>query len=308
MLLTAFSPASFTSPLVGRGAHDGDHRRHQQHHRRTRGAAVITVLNELLRRVENGVDIVGLHLKTATGMSARRARHRADRDAPLAPAGLLSAYELQFESDATTAGRAPTAAPRSQPHRRNPCQPTRLTSSWPSTRRSAGSSTTPTRVLWDQSALDPVVKERMRIALAEAIGCSYCVRFRTDLDGSRSSTAERAAADRGRAARPSWRSRVRSRVFGRGDRRADRRDAGRVHAAEFADLVFSIGWFIGMQHVGRLMHWDDVVPRRADPRAGGDRRGRVNFSLWLWPYGRWGGIEAMGRGGPARGGARLRRA
>ena len=38
-------------------------------------------------------------------------------------------------------------------------------------------------VLWDQSALDPVVKERMRIALAETIGCSYCARFRTDADG-----------------------------------------------------------------------------------------------------------------------------
>ena len=38
-------------------------------------------------------------------------------------------------------------------------------------------------VLWEQSALHPVVKERMRIALAEAIGCSYCARFRTDLGG-----------------------------------------------------------------------------------------------------------------------------
>ena len=39
------------------------------------------------------------------------------------------------------------------------------------------------RVLWDESALSPFVKERMRIALAEQIGCSYCARFRTDLDG-----------------------------------------------------------------------------------------------------------------------------
>ena len=39
-------------------------------------------------------------------------------------------------------------------------------------------------VLWDQSALDPVVKERMRIALAESIGCSYCARFRTQTRSS----------------------------------------------------------------------------------------------------------------------------
>ena len=38
-------------------------------------------------------------------------------------------------------------------------------------------------VLWDESALSPSVKERMRIALAEEIGCSYCARFRTNLDG-----------------------------------------------------------------------------------------------------------------------------
>ena len=39
-------------------------------------------------------------------------------------------------------------------------------------------------VLWDESALQPVVEERMRIRLAEAIGCSYWARFRTDLDGT----------------------------------------------------------------------------------------------------------------------------
>ena len=29
---------------------------------------------------------------------------------------------------------------------------------------------------------------------------------------------------------------------------------------EFTDLVFSIGWFIGMQHIGRVMHWDNACP------------------------------------------------
>ena len=47
-------------------------------------------------------------------------------------------------------------------------------------------------MLWDQGALDPVVKERMRIALAEEIGCSYCVRFRTDL---RDAVLDRAVSD-----------------------------------------------------------------------------------------------------------------
>ena len=49
-----------------------------------------------------------------------------------------------------------------------------------------------------------------------------------------------------------------------------------------------------MQHVGRLMHWDDscpVAPIRALVEAGD---AGMNFSLWLWPYGRWGGLEAMG--------------
>ena len=30
--------------------------------------------------------------------------------------------------------------------------------------------------------------------------------------------------------------------------------------AEFADLVFAIGYHIGMQHVGRAMHWDEACP------------------------------------------------
>jgi hypothetical protein len=29
---------------------------------------------------------------------------------------------------------------------------------------------------------------------------------------------------------------------------------------EFADLTFSIGYFIGMQYVGKAMHWDNACP------------------------------------------------
>ena len=64
--------------------------------------------------------------------------------------------------------------------------------------------------------------------------------------------------------------------------------------AEFSDLVFSIGWFIGMQHVGRVMHWDNECPVAPMGQTHRERRGFLNFSLWLWPYDRWGGIEAMG--------------
>jgi alkylhydroperoxidase family enzyme len=116
------------------------------------------------------------------------------------------------------------------------------------------------RVLWDESALSPVVKERMRIAVAQEIGCSYCARFRTDLDGkpvleggeSSDGTDERKAelAER----------------FGVAVASGDATDDLVVEMqqefsdAEFADLVFSVGWFIGMQHVGRLMHWDNSCP------------------------------------------------
>ena len=111
-------------------------------------------------------------------------------------------------------------------------------------------------VLWDQSALDPVVKERMRIALAEEIGCSYCVRFRTDLDGS-------PIVD---GSEPLDRKAALAEEFARAVATTTATDEMTVEmqeeftTAEFTDLVFSIGWFIGMQHVGRLMHWDDSCP------------------------------------------------
>jgi hypothetical protein len=115
-------------------------------------------------------------------------------------------------------------------------------------------------VLWDQGALHPVVKERLRIRLAEAIGCSYCARFRTDLDGTpilagaeslspedevKAMAAERyAVACYGGSATDELTAETQE-VFTR---------------AEFTDLVFTTGWFIGMQHVGRVMHWDNACP------------------------------------------------
>jgi hypothetical protein len=42
------------------------------------GAALITVLNETMRRVENGVHIFGLHLNAATGISAADRAVRAN--------------------------------------------------------------------------------------------------------------------------------------------------------------------------------------------------------------------------------------
>jgi hypothetical protein len=115
-------------------------------------------------------------------------------------------------------------------------------------------------VLWDQSALSPVVKERMRIALAEELGCSYCTRFRTDLGGEPVlGGADGLGPDDERKA-------VLAESFARAVVAGDPGDEATVAMqeeftpAEFTDLVFSMGWFIGMQHVGRLMHWDDSCP------------------------------------------------
>ena len=122
------------------------------------------------------------------------------------------------------------------------------------------------RALWDESCLDPVLKERMRIAGAKAIGCSYCARFRTEVEG-------KLILDGDEALDPEFEERVRlAEAFMVAA--VERRDLDemlavlqeRFTAAELADLVFSVGWFIGMQHVGRFMHWDNacpVVPIRA---------------------------------------------
>jgi alkylhydroperoxidase family enzyme len=113
-------------------------------------------------------------------------------------------------------------------------------------------------VLWRESALSPVVKERMRIALANAIGCSYCARFRTDVDGM--PVADQPLSQDGdRKARLTERFAT-AVVEGTAEDELTVSMQQEFSTAEFADLVFSIGWFIGMQHVGRLMHWDESCP------------------------------------------------
>jgi branched-chain amino acid transport system permease protein len=97
-LLTAFSPASFAIPLVvvvltmaiigGINSITGA----------LTGAALVTVLNELLRRVEDGVDIVGVEIKAATGMSGAVLGIALILMLRWRPEGLLSASELQFEA------------------------------------------------------------------------------------------------------------------------------------------------------------------------------------------------------------------
>jgi branched-chain amino acid transport system permease protein len=117
MLLTAFSPASFAIPLVvvvltmaiigGVNSITGA----------LTGAAVVTVLNEVLRRVENGVDIAGLHLKTATGMSAAVLGIALIAMLRWRPEGLLSAYELQLEGRGDRPADVPAAVTAPTPSR-----------------------------------------------------------------------------------------------------------------------------------------------------------------------------------------------
>lgn len=116
------------------------------------------------------------------------------------------------------------------------------------------------RALWDQSALHPAVKERMRIKLAEAIGCSYCVRFRTDLDGQQIVESDHSLPPEDeRKAAAAERFAVEC-YSGSATDELTVETQEIFTPAEFTDLVFSIGWFIGMQHVGRLMHWDQACP------------------------------------------------
>jgi branched-chain amino acid transport system permease protein len=97
MLLTAFSPASFAIPLVvvvltmaivgGINSITGA----------VIGAALVTVLNELMRRVENGVTVLGVHLSAPTGISAAVLGVALILTLRWRPEGLMSAYELQFD-------------------------------------------------------------------------------------------------------------------------------------------------------------------------------------------------------------------
>ena len=119
-LLTAFSPASFTIPLVvvvltmaiigGVNSITGA----------LTGAAVVTVLNEMLRRFEDGVNIAGVSIKTATGMSTAVLGVLLILMLRWRPEGLVSAYELQLgvrDGPSATA----EASPDSEPH--EPVQP-----------------------------------------------------------------------------------------------------------------------------------------------------------------------------------------
>lgn len=113
-------------------------------------------------------------------------------------------------------------------------------------------------VLWEDTALSPVVKERMRIALAEAIGCSYCARFRTERSGE---VLLRAAASPEEERKAELAEKFAVAVADGSAHDELTLEMQSVFARdEFTDLVFSIGWFIGMQHVGRLMHWDQSCP------------------------------------------------
>lgn len=96
MLISAFSPASFTIALVvvvltmsiigGINSITGA----------LVGASLITALNEVMRRVENGFDIAGLHIEAATGISAAVLGVALIVTLRVRPAGLLSSYEFQL--------------------------------------------------------------------------------------------------------------------------------------------------------------------------------------------------------------------
>jgi alkylhydroperoxidase family enzyme len=114
--------------------------------------------------------------------------------------------------------------------------------------------------LWEGSALDPAVKERVRIALAERVGCAYCARVRTTVKGeSILGEGDSLPSEREREAAMAEEFAI---AVLSGEATDDQVVAVQAvfSEAEFSDLVFSIGWFIGMQHVGRLMHWDNACP------------------------------------------------
>jgi alkylhydroperoxidase family enzyme len=117
-------------------------------------------------------------------------------------------------------------------------------------------------VLWEETALDPVIKERMRIALAETIGCSYCARFRTDDESGLilERDGELSEGERRRAELAEAYARAVVESSGEPPDELTVLVQSQFTPAEFTDLVFSMGWFIGMQHVGRVMHWDNSCP------------------------------------------------
>lgn len=116
--------------------------------------------------------------------------------------------------------------------------------------------------LWSRAALNPTLKERLRITSAETIGCNTCATYRTALSG-------RLLVDEEEDLSPQDKKRLE--VITRFVRevcenRASVSDAllddvvKEFSPPEMADLIFSMGWFIGMQYVGKLMRWDDACP------------------------------------------------
>jgi branched-chain amino acid transport system permease protein len=75
----------------------------------------VTVLNEVLRRVENGVDVLGVHLKTATGMSGAVLGVALILMLKWRPSGLLSAFEFQLEGSRQRPAPAPAHASATAP-------------------------------------------------------------------------------------------------------------------------------------------------------------------------------------------------
>jgi alkylhydroperoxidase family enzyme len=117
-------------------------------------------------------------------------------------------------------------------------------------------------VLWQENALHPVIKERMRIALADAIGCSYCARVRTAVDGELVLDGnDGLSVDERRKAVMA--ERLATEVVRRDGAPPDEIVAelqSQFSPAEFTDLMFSMSWYIGTQHLGRIMHWDQACP------------------------------------------------
>ncbi|MUN37248.1 branched-chain amino acid ABC transporter permease [Actinomadura litoris] len=97
-LLTAFSPGSFYIPQLvlvvamaivgGIGGISGA----------LLGTAVVTVLNELLRRVESGVSVAGVDVHAPSGISFAALGVALILMLRWRPAGLLGAAEVQFEA------------------------------------------------------------------------------------------------------------------------------------------------------------------------------------------------------------------
>jgi branched-chain amino acid transport system permease protein len=125
MLLTAFSPASFAIPLVvviltmaivgGINSITGA----------VIGAALVTVLNELMRRVENGVTVLGVHLSAPTGISAAVLGVALILTLRWRPEGVMSAYELQFDRPRPPAEEPAAEGAAIEPA--SPAQPETLT-------------------------------------------------------------------------------------------------------------------------------------------------------------------------------------